>query len=130
MDGGLDIPHKDKRFVGYDSESKELNPEVLKNYIFGGHVSEYMSQMKEDNPDKYEAHFSQYIKAGIGPDDLEDMYRDAHEKIRDDPGMKKTGKKPEPSGGWPSYRQKKMTRDEKREELQKRISALMEVDDE
>eukprot|EP00210_Caulerpa_lentillifera_P002953 g2820.t1 len=130
LDGGLDIPHKEKRFVGYDAESGKMDIEVLKNHIYGGHVSDYMSQMKEDDPDKYEAHFSQYIKAGIEPDDLEDMYRSAHEKIRDDPVMKKSTKKSAPSGGWPVHRQKKMTHEEKKEALQKRITALMEIEDE
>ena len=27
-DGGLDIPHSEKRFPGYDNESNELNAEV------------------------------------------------------------------------------------------------------
>lgn len=39
LDGGLDIPHGDKRFVGYDTEAKKLDPEQLKRYIMGGHVS-------------------------------------------------------------------------------------------
>ena len=42
MDGGLDIPHSDKRFAGFDKEKKELDPEVHRKYIFGGHVAAYM----------------------------------------------------------------------------------------
>lgn len=38
LDGGLDIPHGDKRFVGYDTEGKKLDSEQLKKYILGGHV--------------------------------------------------------------------------------------------
>ena len=38
LDGGLDIPHGDKRFVGYDTEAKKLDTEQLKKYILGGHV--------------------------------------------------------------------------------------------
>lgn len=38
LDGGLDIPHSEKRFVGYDREEKAFSPELLKKYIFGGHV--------------------------------------------------------------------------------------------
>ena len=41
LDGGLDVPHGDKRFVGYDTEGKKLDPEQLKRYIMGGHVSAY-----------------------------------------------------------------------------------------
>ena len=38
LDGGLDIPHGDKRFVGYDTEAKKLDTDQLKKYILGGHV--------------------------------------------------------------------------------------------
>lgn len=31
--------------------------------------------MKEDEPEKYEAHFSRYIKAGIEADGLEELYK-------------------------------------------------------
>ena len=39
LDGGLDIPHSEKRYVGYSSEGKSLDEETLKKYILGGHVS-------------------------------------------------------------------------------------------
>lgn len=42
MDGGLDIPHSDKRFAGYSKEGKQLDAEVHRKYIFGGHVAAYM----------------------------------------------------------------------------------------
>eukprot|EP00967_Tisochrysis_lutea_P036856 scaffold44411_cov21-Tisochrysis_lutea.AAC.1 len=37
LDGGLDIPHNEKRFVGY--ADKKLDAEVLQKYIYGGHVA-------------------------------------------------------------------------------------------
>ncbi|KAH1069353.1 hypothetical protein GYH30_006812 [Glycine max] len=42
LDGGLDIPHSDKRFVGFYKEKKELDAEVHRKYAFGGHVAAYM----------------------------------------------------------------------------------------
>lgn len=39
LDGGLNIPHGVKRFVGYDTEGKKLDTEQLQKYILGGHVS-------------------------------------------------------------------------------------------
>merc|ERR1712118_432133 len=47
LNGALDIPHSEKRYVGYDPESKELDEDTLRKYIFGGHVTDYMTQMKE-----------------------------------------------------------------------------------
>merc|ERR1712151_339093 len=53
--------------------------------IFGGHVKEYMEMLAEEDPTKYEAHFSKYIAADIDADKLEDMYSEAHDKIRENP---------------------------------------------
>ena len=52
-DGGIFIPHSEKRFPGYDPESKELDAEVLKKYIFGGHVAEYMQTLEEEDDERY-----------------------------------------------------------------------------
>lgn len=51
-DGGIFIPHSEKRFPGYDPESKELDAEVLKKYIFGGHVAEYMESLEEEDDER------------------------------------------------------------------------------
>jgi len=50
-DGGLSIPHTDRRFVGYDSEAKKLDQEVLRKHIFASHVSDYFKQLSTDDPD-------------------------------------------------------------------------------
>jgi len=42
LDGGLDIPHSDKRFAGFDKDKKELDAEVHRKYVFGGHVAAYI----------------------------------------------------------------------------------------
>ena len=42
MDGGVDIPHGDKRFAGFNKDNKQLDPEVHRKYIYGGHVAAYM----------------------------------------------------------------------------------------
>jgi len=89
-DGGIDIPHSDRRFVGYDEEAKTLNAEVLRKHIFGGHVADYMKKLQEEDPTKYEAHFSGYIKAGIKPDGVEAAWAKAHKAIRADPSFKKS----------------------------------------
>jgi len=92
LDGGLDIPHKDTRFAGYNKDSKQLEPAKLRKYIFGGHVADYMKKLGE-NKEKYNRHFSQYVKAGVKAGDLEKIYKDLHAAIRKDPIRKKTEKK-------------------------------------
>merc|ERR1712055_1086710 len=58
VDGGLDIPHSEKRFPGYDAESKELNADVHRAHIFGGHVADYMRHLIEEDEDAYKKQFS------------------------------------------------------------------------
>ena len=73
-DGGLDIPHSEKRFPGYDSEEKEFNAEVHRNHIFGQHVANYMRTLKDDDEDAYKKQFSQYIKLGISADSVSKIF--------------------------------------------------------
>jgi large subunit ribosomal protein L5e len=91
-DGGVDVPHSERRFVGYDEEGKKLNADILRKYIFGGHVSDYMKKMKEDDDAKFQAHFSKYVKAGIKPDGLEAAWKKVHAAIRADPTYTKSTK--------------------------------------
>ena len=49
--------------------------------------------LQEEDPTKYEAHFSKYIENGIDAEKMEDMYTEAHEKIREDPDGEKSEKK-------------------------------------
>lgn len=83
VDGGLLVPHSDKRFAGYGNG--ELDAEVLRSRIFGEHVADWMREMQEEDNDKYKSHFSDYIKAGIEADDIEDIFEKIHEGIRANP---------------------------------------------
>mmetsp|Transcript_8565 Transcript_8565/g.18751 ORF Transcript_8565/g.18751 Transcript_8565/m.18751 type:complete len:314 (+) Transcript_8565:91-1032(+) len=99
VDGGLHVPHTAKNFPGYKAadekgQDPEYDAEAHKDRIFGNHVKEYMEMMAEEDPTKYEAHFAKFIAADIDADKMEDMYTEAHEKIREDP----TGEKSESKG--------------------------------
>jgi len=111
-DGGIDVPHSDKRFPGYDEENSEFSHEVLRDHIFGKHISAYMKALLEEDEDAYKRQFSKYVKAGITADELEDIYKNAHEKIRADPSrtevVKKTYEKPR------RFNPKRLTGDERR----------------
>lgn len=48
----------------------------------------------EDEPEKYQSHFSEYIKKGIEADDIEALYKKVHAAIRADPTAKKSEKQP------------------------------------
>merc|ERR1711933_677070 len=84
-DGGLDIPHSNKRFPGYDKEAKEYDADMHRERIFGGHVGEYMEYLEEEDNTKYQEQFASYISNDIEADGLEELYESVHEKIREDP---------------------------------------------
>ncbi|KAI6119298.1 hypothetical protein EDD16DRAFT_1581430 [Pisolithus croceorrhizus] len=91
--GGIFIPHSEKRFPGYDPESKELDAEVLKKYIYGGHVAEYMESLEEEDDEALqETIFLHTWPDGIGSEDIEEMYTNAYAAIREDPTFKPTEK--------------------------------------
>jgi len=91
-DGGIHIPHSEKRFPGFDSESKALDAEVLKKYIFGGHVAEYMENLEEEDEERFKKQFARYLEDDIGSEDIEEIYKNAYAAIREDPTFKPTEK--------------------------------------
>lgn len=122
LDGGLDVPHSEKRFVGYSEESKELDAEVLRAHILGGHVAEYMETLKEEEPEKYERQFARYVKAGVEPDALEELYTKVHAAIRADPTpAKKERKSPAEKKAWKAV---KLTYEQRKEKLKAKLAKL------
>lgn len=141
VDGGLHIPHTNKKFPGYvAAEEKgadaEYDAEAHKDRIFGNHVKEYMEMMQEEDPTKYEAHFSKFIENDLDAEKLEDMYTEAHAKIREDPsftpGDKKTitheqeGKKITSSDGTEHIRYRKIGLEKRRAKVAAKIAAAQE----
>ena len=74
-DGGLDIPHSEKRFPGYDKEAGEFSAEVHRNHIFGQHVAQYMRELLEKDEDAYKRQFSGSIKNGITADTVRFFFK-------------------------------------------------------
>merc|ERR1719281_2126694 len=138
VDGGLHIPHSTKNFPGYKApeekgQDPEYDAEAHKERIFGGHVKEYMEMLAEEDPTKYEAHFAKYIEADIDADKLEDMYSEAHEKIKEDPDFKpaankgikweRKGNKVTSSDGKDVTRSIKLSLKQRREKVRAKIAA-------
>jgi len=92
-DGGLEVPHSERRLVGYDDEAKKGDAEVLRKYIFGGHVADYMKMLAEDDPEKHKKQFGAYVKANLTAADLQATWTKVHAAIRADPSYKPTEKK-------------------------------------
>ncbi|OMJ27444.1 60S ribosomal protein L5 [Smittium culicis] len=119
-DGGIFVPHSESRFPGFDVESKQLDAEVLRKYIYGGHVSEYMSQLEEEDEEKYKSHFSRFIAAGIDADSVEDMYKNAHAAIRANP-VATPKEKVTPKSR--HYRKQRLNAKQRKDKVKQRIAA-------
>lgn len=129
-DGGIFIPHSENRFPGYDIETKELDADTLRKYIFGGHVAEYMETLADDDEERYKSQFSGYIDDDIEADGLEELYTEAHKAIREDPFKKEEGKeepkktKEEYKKESLKYRVKKLSKEEKEARVKAKIAEL------
>jgi large subunit ribosomal protein L5e len=121
-DGGLYVPHSTRRLAGYNAQDKKFNADVLRKYIFGGHVAEYMKQLQKEDPESYKRQFARFVKEKINPDDLEKIYKAAHAAIRKDPTHTKKASKF--SGKPKRFNEKKLTQAQRKASLAKRIAAL------
>jgi len=91
-DGGMNVPHSPSRWPGYDKEGSKLDATVLRKYIYGGHVGDYMAKLQAEDSEKYQKQFSRYVKAGINSEKLEEVYKSAHRAIRANPSFEKKKK--------------------------------------
>jgi len=143
VDGGLHIPHSAKNFPGFKpAEEKgaesEYDAEAHKERIFGSHVKEYMEMLAEEDPTKYEAHFSKFLAEGIDADKMEDMYTEAHEKIREDPTgeaaekkditYERDGETVKGSDGTEHVRSNKISLEQRKEKVMAKIAAAVSAD--
>lgn len=51
-----------------------------------------VQSMEEDEPEKYQSHFSEYLKRGLTADGMEALYKKVHAAIRADPCIVKSTK--------------------------------------
>jgi len=104
-DGGLYIPHKEKRFPGFHITKAELvttkrgktvetekakasfDPKEHASHIFGGHVQVYYDDLKANNAQRFNKQFSRWEKA-LGGQKFEALYKKVHAAIRAAPARK------------------------------------------
>jgi large subunit ribosomal protein L5e len=68
VDGGLMIPHNEKRFPGY-KKNEAFDIETMRDRIEGKHIMEYMELLKEEDEEKYSKQFKRFIEKEISPSD-------------------------------------------------------------
>ncbi|KAI0692566.1 60S ribosomal protein L5 [Cytidiella melzeri] len=126
-DGGIYIPHNEKRFPGYDVESKELDAETLKKYIFGGHVAEYMESLEEEDDERFKKQFASYLEDGIGSEDIQEIYTNAYAAIREDPVFKPTEKTKDWKAESLKYKTNRLTYEQRKANIQEKIAKFQET---
>jgi large subunit ribosomal protein L5e len=127
VDGGVNVPHSDsmKQFPGYNKESGKFDSRVLRKYIFGGHVADYMKKLREEDQEAYQKQFSDYIKEGIEPEQIEAIYVKAHAAIRKDPSYHPT-KKPE-NPVHKTYHPRKKNLKQRKDRIKQKLAALQKA---
>ena len=81
-----------------------------------------MRELQEEDEDAYKIQFARYISAGIGPDDMEDIYTEAHSKIRANPvRVKKEAKEVEHK----RYGRKAMSYQQRKDRIKQKKAAFL-----
>jgi large subunit ribosomal protein L5e len=140
-DGGLHIPHSNKRYPGFKKEGdkESYNAKLHRERIFGGHVTNYMKNLKTD-AEAYKKQFSKWdaVLKKTGTDSLEKLYTKAHEEIKKNPARVKKEKKKVPTkftdkkktvievaGGKKYKRDRRLTREERKKRVEQKIAKAL-----
>jgi large subunit ribosomal protein L5e len=127
VDGGLAVPYSESRFPGYSKSEKKADAELLSSYIYGGHVTEYMEYLIEEDDEAYKKQFAAYIADDVEPSALEDIYKEAHGKIRSSPAPVKKERKPlteEQKNKLKAYRHQPLTYAQRKERVAAKKAAF------
>lgn len=137
VDGGLHIPHSVAKFPGYtEPEEKgmdyQYDASAHLERILGTHVQEYMEMLKEEDPERYKFQFAKFIDADK-EDDVEQMYKDCHAAIREDPKFvkkeasgitnKREGNKVTTSKGTEYVRPAKLSLEQRRAKVMQKMAS-------
>lgn len=76
------------RSLAWNKEKNEMDSELLRERIFGGHIAEYQKMLIREEPEKYQEVYTKYIAKGIKPGEVEQMWANCHKSIRANPMAK------------------------------------------
>jgi large subunit ribosomal protein L5e len=84
-----------------------------------------MDALEEDDEEKYKRQFSRYLEDDVTSDALEEMYTEAHKKIREDPSFTPTEKKPNYDES-KKYKDVKLTREQRKASVAEKLKKIQE----
>lgn len=138
VDAGMHIPHSVKKFPGFKktkgNKQGEYDAEVHSARIHGNHIDDYWGQLEEENPEKAKKHFAKWQacldKAKV--ESIPELFEKVIAAIKKDPSRDKSKSNtaaPKRQGDWivsgnkKWLRLKKLSKEQKRQNAQKRIEA-------
>jgi large subunit ribosomal protein L5e len=83
-----------------------------------------MESLEEEDDERFKKHFSSYLEDDIGSDDIEGIWEEAYEKIREDPEYKPTDKSKDWAAESKKYKATKLTYAERKAKVQEKIAAF------
>lgn len=99
-DGGLYVPHNNKRFPGFTKEDdkESYNAKAHRDRIFGKHVDNYMASLKKKGDAAFKQQFSKWSDTltKAGAKSVEDLYKKVHEEIKKNADRVKKAANPKP----------------------------------
>jgi len=128
VDGGLEIPHSTKRFPGYNSQDGSYKPEVHKARIFGHHVAAYIKKLQDEgNDETIKRQFGDYLKHNLTTANvIEQMYRNAHKAIRENPdAVEKKAKFVPPPSAQKGVKRCKMSDKQRKDRVRQKKGAFL-----
>ena len=127
-DGGLYIPHSNKRFPGFKktADGESYDAKKHRERIFGVHVDQYIKKLKK-TPEEFTRQFSFWGKCleTNKVDSVEKLYAKLHDSIRKNPEAQKKEVKKAPKRDHAKKRQIKLTRDQRKNRVQEKLKIAL-----
>lgn len=131
-DGGLFIPHNNKRFPGYhkatdEGQADKYEAKVHKERIFGVHVDKYMKLLK--GKPAFNLQFSKWDKClkESKVDSVEKLIQKVHSEIIKNPDRLKKEKPKNPKREHLKFHQKKLNLQQRKDNIKKKFAIALKA---
>ncbi|QRW16507.1 ribosomal large subunit proteins 60S L5, and 50S L18 [Rhizoctonia solani] len=118
-DGGIFIPHSEKRFPDTIARANRWMPRCSRSTSLVATLRSTWRAWKR-NDERFKKQFSTYLESGVGSEDIEEIYTNAYAAIREDPSFKPTDKDKDWKAESLKHRSKKLTTNSARSTSSKR----------
>ena len=128
-DGGLYIPHKEKRFPGYKAsdEKAKYDAKVHRDRIFGVHVDKYLNSLKKEGDESVKRQFGRWTASlkEAGVDSIEKLFTKVQAEIRKNPDRVKSQEKKNPDRAHSKYHNKRLTKPQRKQRAQAKLKIAL-----